>query len=84
MAKQRSAFAPTALTKESREEICEDCGVKFLRWVGRRKTRCPGCAAKRMTEAGTQTANKAGPIYEQMVRRQLKYWLGEKKRLGLK
>jgi hypothetical protein len=38
----------------------------------------------RTVDAATQQHEKSGPIYEKIVRKQLPYWQGEAKRLGIK
>jgi hypothetical protein len=67
-----------------RLETCKECGVVFERAPGRRQDTCQECKQKRVIEQLEQTHNKLGPRYELMVKRQLKFWRAEAKRLEIR
>ena len=65
-------------------ETCTKCGDEFERPPGRRRGVCYECGAANLVEASTQLRDKAGPLYEKAVRKQLMYWRTEATRLGIR
>lgn len=83
MAKVRAELAPRPDDERYTLEVCEDCGDTFPRRKGRRRHRCPDCAAARMVVNCDATRARAGEAYERIVLAQLNYWLAEAIRLDL-
>ena len=62
---------------------CSDCGYEFAARKDDKRRSCPHCSAWRGVEAREQLRAREGPYYERAVRKQLKHWTAEAKRLGL-
>lgn len=73
-----SAAAPGHTERE-----CPRCGARFYRRRGKPTGRCPDCAFEVFASVVKQHREKAGPIYEKVVRGQLRYWSAEAKRIGV-
>jgi len=65
-------------------DTCVQCGVEFERPRGRHKEVCFECGAAALVDAATQLKNKAGPLYEKAVRKQVLYWRSEALRLRIR
>lgn len=84
MADLRKRFAPDPKDPNARPSTCERCGDVFYRWVGRGRKHCPDCAAEIQADTQRSMIERRGEHYEKMVRKQLKHWRSEAKRLGIR
>ena len=83
LARVRREGTPKANDPTAERTLCVQCGKRFVRSRSSSKTTCPACAKRRQIDAGLSTITKSGPIYEKVVRGQLRYWLAEADRLGI-
>lgn len=83
MAAIRTEFAPTPGEPGAKSTECAGCGAEFWQWERKYGKYCATCSADRSTRVIRANRTKSGPVYEKVVRGQLRYWLGEAARLGL-
>lgn len=66
------------------KSTCTECGEEFDRPAGRIRKRCYECAAKAQVGNLISQHTKSGPTYEAMVKRCLRFYRSEAKRLGIR
>lgn len=83
MSASRKQHEPAPGDPRAVQVSCADCGARFWRYKGKSRRYCADCASARQAQAAGQMSARSGPVYELAVRKQLLFWLGEARRLGV-
>jgi hypothetical protein len=83
LADVREQLAPMPRTRHAVTARCSDCGGEFVKRRDDDRTYCATCGAGRQLTMAEAHRYKEGPLYERIVRGQLKHWTAEAARIGL-